>query len=282
MSDSISNSSNNIFSIDKNTILFKINNNKNSLNLSSSLLSHNKSISECIIKITNLTSNYLAMRIRTTKKEFYTVTPSYSIIEPNSDIKVNFQLYIKDNSLFLVNNSEHKFKFECVVLDKYNNEEPKKIFEGVEKNNLKYKIESIKKIAEFIDTSNDNNIINPNTLITSSKNSFIDKNSNSNLNSSNINNNTITQKNIDNEQEKNELERLKVEYYKLKNELSNLSQNYINLKNSVDMEKNGEILNNFNKKLTYYLPEKREMKISTKLALIFCLTAIILGYYITD
>jgi hypothetical protein len=147
---------------------------------------------------------------------------------------------------------------------------------------LKYKIESIKKIAEFIDINNDNNIINPNTLITSSKNSFIDKNSNSNLNSSNINNNTITQKNIDNEQEKNELERLKVEYYKLKNELSNLSQNYINLKNSVDMEKNGEILNNFNKKLTYYLPEKREMKISTKLALIFCLTAIILGYYITD
>ena len=164
MSDSISNSSNNIFSIDKNTILFKINNNKNSLNLSSSLLSHNKSISECIIKITNLTSNYLAMRIRTTKKEFYTVTPSYSIIEPNSDIKVNFQLYIKDNSLFLVNNSEHKFKFECVVLDKYNNEEPKKIFEDIEKNNLKYKIEIIKKIAEFIDISNENNIINPNII----------------------------------------------------------------------------------------------------------------------
>ena len=147
---------------------------------------------------------------------------------------------------------------------------------------MKYKIESIKKIAEFIDTSNDNNIINPNTLITSSKNSFIDKNSNSNLNSSNINNNTITQKNIENEQEKNELERLKVEDNKLKNELNKLNQNYINLKNSVDMEKNGEILNNFNKKLTYYLPEKRETKISTKLALIFCLTAIILGYYITD
>ena len=72
------------------------------------------------------------MLIRTTKKEFYTVTPSYSIIEPNSDIKVIFQLYIIDNSLFLVNNSEHKFKFECVVVDIYNNEEPKKIFEDIE------------------------------------------------------------------------------------------------------------------------------------------------------
>ena len=154
--------------------------------MSSSSISQNKITSQSILTIKNLTSNYLAMRIRTTKKEFYTVTPSYSIIEPNSDIKVIFQLYIIDNSLFLVNNSEHKFKFECVVLDKYNNEKPKKIFEDIEKNNLKYKIESIKKIAEFIDTSNDNNIINPNTLITSSKNSFIDKNSNSNLNSSNI------------------------------------------------------------------------------------------------
>jgi hypothetical protein len=56
------------------------------------------------------------MRIRTTKKEFYTVTPSYSIIEPNSDIKVVFDLYIIDNSLFLVNNSQHKFKFKCVAL----------------------------------------------------------------------------------------------------------------------------------------------------------------------
>ena len=78
MSDSISNSSNNIFSIDKNTILFKINNNKNSLNLSSSILSHNKSISECIIKITNLTSNYLANK-NNKKRILY----SYSIIFNN-------------------------------------------------------------------------------------------------------------------------------------------------------------------------------------------------------
>ena len=38
----------------------------------------------------------------------------------------------------------------------------KKFLKILKKKNLKYKIENIKIIAEFIDISNENNIINPN------------------------------------------------------------------------------------------------------------------------
>ena len=269
MNDSNSNNSPKIFSIDKQRIEFKINTNKNSLNMSSSSISQNRITSERIVTIKNLTSNYLAMRIRSTKKDFYSVNPTYSIIEPNSSRKISFQLFIKESLLSTLNNSEHKFKFEGVELEEYNFEEPKKLFDEISKNNLKYKIYSIKRNAEFIDL---NNIIIQNNLTTSSKLS-IDKNTNiqSNLNNKIQSNTNIKQSKIkENEDENEELERLKVEYYKLKNELGNLSQNYINLKNSVDMEKYGEIPNNYNKHLKYDLPEINEIKISIKFALIFC------------
>ena len=279
MNDSNSNNSNKIFSIDKRTIDFKINT-KNSINMSSSSISQNKITSQSFLTIKNLTSNYLAMRIRTTKKDYYGVIPTYSIIEPNSSKKITFQFCIKESLLLTLNNSEHKFLFEGVELEEYNFEEPKKIFEEISKNNLNYNIYSIKKNAEFIDL---NNNINQNYLTTSSKIS-IDKNSNiqTNLNNNIQNNTNLKQSQIKgDEDEKEELEKLKVEYYKLKNELGNLSQNYINLKNSVDMEKYGEIPNNYNKHLKYDLPEINEIKISIKFALIFCFISIIFGYYIT-
>ena len=278
MNESNSNNASKIFSIDKKRIDFRINN-KNSINRSSSSISQNRITSESILTIKNLTSNYLAMRIRSTKKDFYSVIPTYSIIEPNSSRKINFQLIVKESLLSTLNSAEHKFKFEGVELEEYNFEEPKKIFDEISKNNLKYNIYSVKKIAEFIDL---NNNINQNNY-TSSKLS-IDKNSTfqSNLNSNIQNNTNIKQsKNIENEDENEELERLKVEYYKLKNELGNLSQNYINLKNSVDMEKYGEIPNIYNKNLKYGLPEIKEIKIPTKFAIIFCFISIIFGYYIT-
>ena len=278
MNESNSNNVSKIFSIDKKRIDFRINT-KNSINKSSSSISQNRITSESILTIKNLTSNYLAMRIRSTKKDFYSVIPTYSIIEPNSSRKINFQLIVKESLLSTLNSAEHKFKFEGVELEEYNFEEPKKIFDEISKNNLKYNIYSVKKIAEFIDL---NNNINQNNY-TSSKLS-IDKNSTfqSNLNSNIQNNTNIKQsKNIENEDENEELERLKVEYYKLKNELGNLSQNYINLKNSVDMEKYGEIPNIYNKNLKYGLPEIKEIKIPTKFAIIFCFISIIFGYYIT-
>ena len=47
------------------------------------------------------------------------------------------------------------------------------------------------------------------------------------------------------------------------------------------MEKYGEIPNIYNKHLKYGLPEIKEIKIRTKLAIIFCFISIIFGYYIT-
>ena len=277
MNESNSNNASKIFSIDKKRIDFRINN-KNSTNRSSSSISQNRITSESILTIKNLTSNYLAMRIRSTKKDFYSVNPTYSIIEPNSSRKISFQLFIKESLLSTLNNSEHKFKFEGVELEEYNFEEPKKIFDEISKNNLKYNIYSVKKIAEFIDLNNNINQNNSSSKLSIDKNSTFQSNLNSNIQ----NNTNIKQsKNIENEDENEELERLKVEYYKLKNELGNLSQNYINLKNSVDMEKYGEIPNIYNKHLKYGLPEIKEIKIPTKLAIIFCFISIIFGYYIT-
>ena len=277
MNESNSNNASKIFSIDKKRIDFRINN-KNSINRSSSSISQNRITSESILTIKNLTSNYLAMRIRSTKKDFYSVIPTYSIIEPNSSRKINFQLIVKESLLSTLNSAEHKFKFEGVELEEYNFEEPKKIFDEISKNNLKYNIYSVKKIAEFIDLNNNINQNNSSSKLSIDKNSTFQSNLNSNIQ----NNTNIKQsKNIENEDENEELERLKVEYYKLKNELGNLSQNYINLKNSVDMEKYGEIPNIYNKNLKYGLPEIKEIKIPTKFAIIFCFISIIFGYYIT-
>ena len=277
MNESNSNNASKIFSIDKKRIDFRINN-KNSTNRSSSSISQNRITSESILTIKNLTSNYLAMRIRSTKKDFYSVIPTYSIIEPNSSRKINFQLIVKESLLSTLNSAEHKFKFEGVELEEYNFEEPKKIFDEISKNNLKYNIYSVKKIAEFIDLNNNINQNNSSSKLSIDKNSTFQSNLNSNIQ----NNTNIKQsKNIENEDENEELERLKVEYYKLKNELGNLSQNYINLKNSVDMEKYGEIPNIYNKNLKYGLPEIKEIKIPTKFAIIFCFISIIFGYYIT-
>ncbi len=277
MNESNSNNASKIFSIDKKRIDFRINN-KNSINRSSSSISQNRITSESILTIKNLTSNYLAMRIRSTKKDFYSVIPTYSIIEPNSSRKINFQLIVKESLISTLNSAEHKFKFEGVELEEYNFEEPKKIFDEISKNNLKYNIYSVKKIAEFIDLNNNINQNNSSSKLSIDKNPTFQSNLNSNIQ----NNTNIKQsKNIENEDENEELERLKVEYYKLKNELGNLSQNYINLKNSVDMEKYGEIPNIYNKHLKYGLPEIKEIKIPTKLAIIFCFISIIFGYYIT-
>jgi hypothetical protein len=277
MNESNSNNASKIFSIDKKRIDFRINN-KNSINRSSSSISQNRITSESILTIKNLTSNYLAMRIRSTKKDFYSVIPTYSIIEPNSSRKINFQLIVKESLISTLNSAEHKFKFEGVELEEYNFEEPKKIFDEISKNNLKYNIYSVKKIAEFIDLNNNINQNNSSSKLSIDKNSTFQSNLNSNIQ----NNTNIKQsKNIENEDENEELERLKVEYYKLKNELGNLSQNYINLKNSVDMEKYGEIPNIYNKNLKYGLPEIKEIKIPTKFAIIFCFISIIFGYYIT-
>ena len=77
MNESNSNNASKIFSIDKKRIDFRINN-KNSINRSSSSISQNRITSESILTIKNLTSNYLAMRIRSTKKDFYSVIPTYS------------------------------------------------------------------------------------------------------------------------------------------------------------------------------------------------------------
>ena len=46
--------------------------------------------SECDLKIKNLTFNYVALRIKTTKKEDYAVIPSHCIILPDDEVNVHF------------------------------------------------------------------------------------------------------------------------------------------------------------------------------------------------
>ena len=64
----------------------------------------------------NESNKYVALRIRTTKKDLYAAYPSYYVIKPNSklDSKVTFT---KKHDYKSIDISKHKFKIEGILLD---------------------------------------------------------------------------------------------------------------------------------------------------------------------
>ena len=54
--------------------------------------SHLRPLSELKLTITNLTSEYIAFRIKTTKKDYYAVEPTYNVLIPNGKNK-NYLLW---------------------------------------------------------------------------------------------------------------------------------------------------------------------------------------------
>ena len=268
MSELLIDNSDVIFTIDKPIIIFPINSNINK-NLSESHLSPE---SECNVKITNLMSNYIALRIRTTKKEYYAVNPTYCIISPNSNKNINFILYIKGNYKD-IDFSNHKFRFEGILINENDiNNEPKKIFENFIKNKIKVKGNIIKRKSEIYEDSNyvfvKNNLDNlePKPLSKST-----------NLKSKNLKSLNLG-KSLSKE---DQLSSLKNEFNDLKNQFNILNQNYNKIKNTIENEKNKVLTKGKDQKITFELPQIEEISFDKNFVLILCLISFVFGFYLT-
>jgi hypothetical protein len=150
-------SSNPVITINQAILLFKIN--KQNL-LSESNSSHHNSfipISQSEIIITNITSNYVAYRARITRKKYYSVEPSHSVISPNSSLKVKITYYYSSKEKFPPEG--HKFRFEGIVIpNNLKNKDIREIFDEYIINKKEVKGTSIKKVVEFIFDNNYNYI----------------------------------------------------------------------------------------------------------------------------
>ena len=71
--------------------------------------------SESTIKIDNISTKYVALRVRTTKKNHYKIEPSYSIIPPKTF--VNIKIFYHSNPGEQISSVGHKFKFEGFVIE---------------------------------------------------------------------------------------------------------------------------------------------------------------------
>ena len=110
-------------------------------------------ISECEINVTNITTNYVAVRVRTTKKNNYTVDPTFCTLSPNSTIKITIYIYLNQNEK--LSSRGHKFRFEGVIIpDKLLNKDTREIFSELTKNKIEVKGNSLKRLVELINDPN--------------------------------------------------------------------------------------------------------------------------------
>ena len=207
-------SSTKLFSLDKPKIIIKINPNNNSIsnnNLNVSNLSHHPiKLGQTTIIVSNITSEYLAIKLKTTKKSYYSINPSYFVLLPNAQQKLELNYYVNVGEK--VSNVGHKFKFEgFVIKPEEKNEDSKSLFNTYIKNQTPVKASFIKTSIEFIENElnlnlNQTNEININEKSSSELYSLNVNNTNLNNNeNNNINNNTNTEiKEKINEQENND------------------------------------------------------------------------------
>jgi len=170
-------SSKNLFSIDKKVIVFEINNEKKNtlsninINISNTSSHYALYISHTSIIVKNLTSEYLSLRTKTTKKKNYNVYPSYCILSPNSEKKIDFKYFINEGEK--ISNSGHKFKFEGFIISNEEKDIDSKIlFNKYISQKIPVKASLIKASVEFIEKENNTEINDIN--INNSKNNIID------------------------------------------------------------------------------------------------------------
>ena len=104
---------------------------------------------ECELKIKNLTLTYVALRIKTTKKEDYAVIPSHCIILPDDEVNVHF-IYNPANKSILPPQGT-KFKFDAIVINNVDKDkDPIFLFEYFIQSRKVAEGNSIKRGVEFI------------------------------------------------------------------------------------------------------------------------------------
>jgi len=290
----------NLYQIEDDNIKFKINRNYINNLLSSNLFQNVNLISSSQIVVKNLSKEYVSVRAKTTKKQNYTVEPSYWILNPSEAKIINIYYYI--NKVEEINEKGNKFKFEGFVIkenekDKY----IKNIFADYIKSGTKVRGQVVKKNVKFIV---DNNYEIPNKSIIqkryssseissvySIEESLKELNSNSSDNtlrkedsslSEDKKNNYQISKNEENSKDVEELENLKIEYYKLKNNIDNLKMTYYNLEKRLELEQNKiKEENIYRRKFTYQLPENKRKPLSKFILLYLFIGSVFIGFYLT-
>ncbi len=135
-----------VFQLDRQTISFKLN--IENISESEPLKSDLKSETE--IKITNLTDNFLAFRVKTTKKLYYSVNPTYCVI-PSKEIKsIKIIFLIKEGEIPKLHG--HKFKFEAFIINENEKDkDPKDLFSEYIKKGAPVNGNSHKTFVQFTD-----------------------------------------------------------------------------------------------------------------------------------
>ena len=236
-------------------------------------------IGECYIKIENLSNNYVALRIRTTKKNYYGVYPIYSIISPRKIINIKIIYNSKPNEV--ITSLGHKFRFEGFIIDEKekNTKDILGLFHQYIKDQKIVKGNYIKKNVVFI---RDNYNINNNVNINTPKQNKINFNKNQKINT-NING---PLRGI-NKSKLNLNEKIEQEI-KQCNELRNIHQNLIKQLYEMKLkEKEKENINNKNSIIDTFkegkelLMQIKNNKIFSGLVISLFLASTIMGFYLT-
>lgn len=306
------NTSKELFKIDKEVLTFIIDKSYYH-ELSQKILQQDiiQVVSQEDLSVSNLTPNYLAIRIKTTKKKNYSVNPMYCIISPNGTQEINFKLYLRSGQK--PNATGHKFKFEgFIIKESQKNEDAKFLFtdytdKGIEvqgniqKRNVIFKEEGEignENEDEKEDEKEDKTILrgknNPLGMSAQSIYDFPDsqmqgsafiksiKETNEelvNLGTSSL----FMNKSVDlkKENERKEFERLKKEYNQLKEQVDNLRINEDLLNQRIKNEKKKTTnLNGHSDKFKYKVPEVKEKNYSKNFLIGVFVFSTLLGFYL--
>jgi len=255
-----------VFKINQKTLSEKLKTEKEKNNSNKYIL-----ISECFIKIENISANYVALRIRTTKKYCYSVEPTYSIIAPNTFEKVKILYYIKPGEE--INSQGHKFRFEGIIIPQKekNTKNIFGLFQQYIQKGILVKGNSIIKTVNFIYDDN---------FIISSKSTRVSDSKKSNVSNSDVHKRTSL-KDIFNL--KSQLEQEIKECDELRNAHKNLMRQLNEKGIDIDF-----YLNNNNSSLKDYFIQLKEIIINIKNSKIYsgCIIALFLfsayfGFYLT-
>ena len=106
-----------IFKLRKKKIFIKEKESKNTLSKNKDNIIYT---GESNVKIDNISTKHVTLRVRTTKKNYYKVEPIYSIIPPKTFI--NIKIFYHSEPGEKINSVGHKFKFEGFIIEeKYKN-----------------------------------------------------------------------------------------------------------------------------------------------------------------
>ena len=286
-----------LFTFNKDELIFKINE-CNQSKLSSHSSQHSgelKQLSEEEIIVKNLTSDFLAFRTKTTKKQYYALSPTYCVIPPNGTQNLSIILYNQSGQK--IDPKGHKFKFEGFIISKNEKDENiKNLFHEYIKNGTKVVGNIKKKSAKFIVENDEEGPLRA---------------SNNSLGSSNLSNYTVANDKketllMDKIQEKEDenlrlsdilenksegkigvdnpnlekLNNLKREYNQLKEQVENLKRNEELLNKRIYNEKNKKNVIHGSDKFKFKVPEDKDEKIPINKLIGIFIFSILLGFYL--